>query len=75
MIQSKTQSSIDSPCVRNCCLDDEDFCLGCGRHIEDILQWQRVDDSERAAILVRASQRRAQARSSTSKLQSNTKSS
>jgi predicted Fe-S protein YdhL (DUF1289 family) len=58
MAQAKNQPSIDSPCVRNCCLDGQDICMGCGRHLNEILQWQRVSDSEREAILIRASARR-----------------
>ena len=58
MPQAKNQPSIDSPCVRNCCLDGNDICMGCGRHIEEILQWHRASNSEREAILMRASARR-----------------
>lgn len=32
-------SEIQSPCIRNCCLDNEDVCMGCFRHIEEIKQW------------------------------------
>lgn len=56
---AKAQPTIQSPCVRNCCLDGEDFCMGCGRHIEEILSWQRVSDDERHKILERAAQRRS----------------
>ena len=50
-----------SPCVRNCCLDDGDICLGCGRHIEEILAWHGADAAQRGAILA-TSQGRMEAR-------------
>ncbi|WP_286263410.1 DUF1289 domain-containing protein [Thalassotalea atypica] len=31
-----------SPCVRNCCLDPQDICLGCFRHLDEITQWQSM---------------------------------
>jgi predicted Fe-S protein YdhL (DUF1289 family) len=52
--------SIQSPCVRNCCLDENDICLGCGRELQEILHWQQSSDTEREAILLRARQRREQ---------------
>lgn len=32
-----------SPCVRNCCLDDNKVCLGCGRSLPEILEWHHAD--------------------------------
>jgi predicted Fe-S protein YdhL (DUF1289 family) len=48
----------ESPCVRNCCLDDADVCIGCGRHLGEILRWGAADAGEREAILARAAERR-----------------
>ena len=48
----------DSPCVRNCCLDEVDVCIGCGRHLQEILGWSQADSAERRAILERATARR-----------------
>lgn len=63
MAQTKKQPSIDSPCVRSCCLDSADVCMGCGRHLQEILQWHRASDSERETILLRALARRLQSQS------------
>lgn len=52
-------SATGSPCVRNCCLDDDDVCLGCGRAIAEIVGWSRATDGERAIILIRARERLA----------------
>jgi len=40
-----------SPCVRVCTLDDEQFCLGCGRHIDEIVAWSSLSAVERQAVL------------------------
>ncbi|GIX36708.1 MAG: hypothetical protein KatS3mg126_2487 [Lysobacteraceae bacterium] len=46
-----------SPCVRRCCLDDEEVCVGCGRHLTEILGWHAADPATRHAILRRAAER------------------
>jgi uncharacterized protein len=51
---------IASPCVRNCCLDERDVCLGCGRSLDEIRVWSEADDTERLRILDRAAARRAE---------------
>jgi predicted Fe-S protein YdhL (DUF1289 family) len=56
---SDIDNSTRSPCVRNCCLDDDDICLGCFRSVEEIKEWTIVDDHRRRVILQNATQRRA----------------
>ena len=51
-------SAAPSPCVRNCCLDEQNICLGCFRHLDEITAWGGSSDPERRAILERAAQRR-----------------
>jgi uncharacterized protein len=46
-----------SPCVRNCCLDDADVCLGCGRKLEEILEWHQASGERRWEILAAAALR------------------
>lgn len=53
-----------SPCVRNCCLDEGDICIGCGRSLDEIRQWTQVDESERQGILDRSRERVRQRRKS-----------
>lgn len=53
-------SRVPSPCVRNCCLNDDDICLGCFRSIEEITQWSAADDEQRRQFLINAAQRREQ---------------
>ena len=46
-----------SPCVRNCCLDDEDVCLGCHRTLSEICGWHKASSAEKTEILVRCEAR------------------
>lgn len=48
---------VQSPCIRNCCLDDLDICLGCFRELEEIKAWSLADDSARHLILANARDR------------------
>lgn len=41
----------DSPCIRNCCLDEEDICLGCFRHINEIVAWRSYSREEKKRII------------------------
>ncbi len=52
-------SSAQSPCVRNCCLDDDFTCLGCFRSLEEIKEWSVVDNHRRRIILENAQRRKA----------------
>lgn len=52
-----TETPVASPCVRNCCLDDDDICLGCHRSLAEIVAWGGASDQERRAILERAAER------------------
>lgn len=51
-------ATVESPCVRNCCLDDSDICVGCYRSLMEITRWSLVDDDTKALILVAAAARR-----------------
>jgi predicted Fe-S protein YdhL (DUF1289 family) len=55
---SDTDRSSQSPCVRNCCLDDDDTCLGCFRSLEEIKEWGTVDRHRRCIILQNARRRK-----------------
>ncbi len=52
---------VESPCVRNCCLNEEDVCLGCFRALTEITQWTLVDEKTRREFLDNANSRRLQA--------------
>ncbi len=46
-----------SPCVRNCCLDSDDICLGCFRCLDEILHWQSYNAEQRLKVLGQCQQR------------------
>jgi putative protein-disulfide isomerase len=55
--QNKNQS-VESPCVRNCCLNNEDICLGCFRSLDEITEWSQTSELEKQAILDRTAVRK-----------------
>jgi predicted Fe-S protein YdhL (DUF1289 family) len=43
---------IETPCVNICTLDARaGRCLGCGRTVDEITRWSRMDASERARVM------------------------
>ena len=53
-----TSSIIESPCIRNCCLNDDDICLGCGRSLQEITRWSASSDTDKQTTLITAAERR-----------------
>ncbi|MBV1908857.1 MAG: DUF1289 domain-containing protein [Kangiellaceae bacterium] len=53
---------IRSPCISNCCLDQDDICLGCYRHIDEITGWHSADSTGKLKILENTKARRKQAK-------------
>ncbi|MEQ1559554.1 MAG: DUF1289 domain-containing protein [Methyloglobulus sp.] len=49
---------IQSPCIRNCCLNEDDVCLGCFRTLSEVVGWAGSDDELRQQILVNTKERR-----------------
>ena len=47
-----------SPCVSNCCLNEEDICLGCFRSLAEITGWSQASDSGKQDIIVNTKIRR-----------------
>lgn len=58
--QAPAESAVASPCVRNCCLDENDICMGCFRSLDEITGWGQAADSQRHEILERARRRKEQ---------------
>ena len=40
-----------NPCIRQCCLDKEDICIGCFRSLADILAWHSASPEQKQHIL------------------------
>lgn len=50
-------SPIASPCVRQCCLNEQDMCVGCGRLLVEITGWLNCSDEDKKQIVQAAQQR------------------
>jgi predicted Fe-S protein YdhL (DUF1289 family) len=57
------EPDIASPCIRNCCLDQDDICLGCSRSLNEILQWGNASAALRLQILEQVAERKIPLRS------------
>ena len=62
MTMSTPLDPLASPCIRNCCLDERNICMGCGRSLEEIIRWSNATDSEKKEILARSRARTEQRR-------------
>jgi predicted Fe-S protein YdhL (DUF1289 family) len=54
----KCDIAVQFPCTRNCCLNDDDTCLGCFRSLDEITAWNEADEDARRMIMHEAIQRR-----------------
>lgn len=50
-----------SPCIRRCCLDDDDVCVGCFRTLNEITAWSSMSEDEKARCVARSAERKARA--------------
>ncbi len=49
----------DSPCVRQCCLNRDDVCMGCFRTLDNILKWTTYSAAMRQQVLAECATRKA----------------
>lgn len=47
----------ESPCIRNCCLDDNDICMGCFRTLDEIKNWLSMTNTQKISVLRSCKQR------------------
>jgi uncharacterized protein len=40
-----------SPCVRICALDASGYCIGCERHIDEVVAWPRLSVQRKREVL------------------------
>lgn len=50
-------STIVSPCVRKCCLNEADVCMGCGRLLTEITGWMDFTAEQKRVVIAAASER------------------
>ncbi|WP_083794677.1 DUF1289 domain-containing protein [Vibrio sp. 16] len=55
---SLRETKMTNPCVRNCCLDDDDVCLGCFRTLKEILGWNQMTQVQQKHTLSLCRKRR-----------------
>lgn len=55
------ENEIASPCVRNCCLDQQDMCVGCFRVLDEIVGWGAASTERKEQILLCCAARRRSA--------------
>jgi len=41
-MSDKNKSKTESPCVNICELNENDICVGCGRSIDEIINWNQI---------------------------------
>ncbi|NOQ16723.1 MAG: DUF1289 domain-containing protein [Methyloprofundus sp.] len=58
LLEQHKNRGIESPCIRNCCLNNEDICLGCFRSLNEITGWSQANELEKQETLDRASVRK-----------------
>lgn len=49
---------VPSPCIRNCCLDQNDICVGCYRSLDEILVWGESDNTQKLEIIASTADRK-----------------
>ncbi len=49
---------IKKPCIRQCCLDEKDVCMGCYRTLDDMRVWHKSTDIQKLDMLRRASEKK-----------------
>lgn len=58
MLLDSIKENIESPCIRNCCLDESDICVGCFRSLDEILEWSKASENDKKMILLKTQTRR-----------------
>jgi predicted Fe-S protein YdhL (DUF1289 family) len=46
-----------SPCVRQCTLNENDMCLGCGRMLGEITSWVSFSEQKRTEVMTQCQNR------------------
>ncbi len=51
---------MDSPCIASCKLNSDKICIGCYRHIEEIVDWNKRTEAQQLLIMAAISERKSQ---------------
>ena len=44
---------VESPCTKDCCLNDEDVCVSCDRTKSEIIDWTNLTEQQKQKIIDR----------------------
>lgn len=58
-LNAHRQGVTESPCIRQCCLNELDICFGCFRALDEITHWAYYSETEKQAVLQQATERKA----------------
>lgn len=47
----KNRLMAESPCNRQCCLDENDYCVGCFRRLDEITNWTRMTNEQQLTVI------------------------
>jgi predicted Fe-S protein YdhL (DUF1289 family) len=53
----RSDAPVASPCTQVCTLNAAQVCVGCGRRIEEIVEWPQAAEARRRTIVVAARER------------------
>lgn len=53
---------INKPCIKKCCLNEDDVCLGCFRTFDDMCRWNKANIEEKTQMLKVAQRRKKEHR-------------
>lgn len=51
MSMPKSEAEVTSPCIRQCCLDNNEICVGCYRSLDEIVSWQAYSTQVKKQVI------------------------
>ncbi|QIR14115.1 DUF1289 domain-containing protein [Shewanella aestuarii] len=51
---------MQSPCVARCGLNEDDYCMGCYRHLDEIVIWSSATNEQKQCIVDKLAARKQQ---------------
>jgi predicted Fe-S protein YdhL (DUF1289 family) len=58
--ERRFDTSVPSPCIQVCQVDEADTCIGCLRHVDEIRDWPIMTAEEKRETLARIETRKAE---------------
>ena len=63
MIDYNPDGTVMSPCLSLCKLDEEKYCEGCRRHVEEIRHWPTFSEEKKKEVVLASRKRLAKNKS------------